>query len=86
MKEQGSVIQTVLRILSDTVQGRNKKVQNKNEGKTSIHNKKGVKEMHITNLKAFYSVLVLNEAYVTKVFNEQWKNRFYLQVVLSLLF
>ena len=85
MKEQGSVIQTVLRILSDTVQGRNKKVQNKNEGKTFVH-KKGVKEIHITNLKAFYSVLVLNEAYVTKVFNEQWKNRFYLQVVLSLLF
>lgn len=54
MKEQGSVIQTILRILSDTVQGRNKKVQNKNEGKTSIHIEKGVKQIHITNLKTFF--------------------------------
>lgn len=54
MKEQGSVIQTILRILSDTVQGRNKKVQNKNEGKTSIHIGKGVKQIHITNLKTFF--------------------------------
>ena len=37
------LIQTILRILSDTVQGRNKKVQNKNEGKTCIPIKKGVK-------------------------------------------
>lgn len=36
-----------------------------------MHIKKGVKEIHITDLKTFFLVLVLNKAYVTKVFNEQ---------------
>lgn len=45
MKVQGDIIQTVLRILEDRVQVLNKQVQNKNEGKTCIHNKKGAKEI-----------------------------------------